>query len=362
MPRILKIYDSGQALAQGEPQVKLIEKYPAFIVAQVADSTVEDIKRTYLAEDITDQYTLPAAGGINTSLPRINALGKTLPHPAYKSAPRLPPGPHHYIVQFIGPIKQAWLTTARKAGADFVQPYEGFSYIARMTTKGVEAVSKLPFVRWLGHLPYSARLSPDAISGASRKPDEPNPAVPRTRIRQGVYTVQFFRPQQAVKAAAEVRKLGFEILEKRSDSDFLIVQTTRTAPASVTKQLGSLSRVHGVSQITERSVPRKSNDRAARVMGTAASLGNPGLGLSGNGERSSPLPIPDWTVASLPICIRISSAASASSRVIRSRPTTASSSAIPVPTMARPTSTAAMGHTRRVRFLATVPAARICPD
>ncbi len=284
MPRILKIYDSGQALAQGEPQVKLIEKYPAFIVAQVADSTVEDIKRTYLAEDITDQYTLPAAGGINTSLPRINALGKTLPHPAYKSAPRLPPGPHHYIVQFIGPIKQAWLTTARKAGADFVQPYEGFSYIARMTTKGVEAVSKLPFVRWLGHLPYSARLSPDAISGASRKPDEPNPAVPRTRIRQGVYTVQFFRPQQAVKAAAEVRKLGFEILEKRSDSDFLIVQTTRTAPASVTKQLGSLSRVHGVSQITERSVPRKSNDRAARVMGTAASLENPGLGLSGSGE------------------------------------------------------------------------------
>src|SRR5216683_5162788 len=144
MPRILKIYDSGQALAQGEPQVKLIEKYPAFIVAQVADSTVEDIKRTYLAEDITDQYTLPAAGGINTSLPRINALGKTLPHPAYKSAPRLPPGPHHYIVQFIGPIKQAWLTTARKAGADFVQPYEGFSYIARMTTKGVEAVRSCP--------------------------------------------------------------------------------------------------------------------------------------------------------------------------------------------------------------------------
>jgi serine protease AprX len=284
MPRILKIYDTDQALPQGEPQVKPIEKYPAFTVAEVADTAVEALKRTYLVEDITDQYKLPIAGGIDTSLPRINTAGKTVPHPAYESVPRLRPGPHHYIVQFAGPIKKTWLAQARKAGADFVQPYEGFSYIARMGAKQLGPVSKLPFVRWIGHLPYSARLSSDAITGASRKADVPNPEVPRTRFLSGVYTVEFFRPEQAAKAVTDVRKLGFKILENASDSNLLIVQTERTTPSSIVTQLEALSRVHGVSQITERSIPRKSNDRAAGVMGTAASLGNPGLGLSGNGE------------------------------------------------------------------------------
>ncbi len=284
MPRILKIYDSERTLPEGDQLVKPIEKYPAFTLAEVADAALADIKRDYLVEDITDQYVLPVAGGIDTSLPRITAQGKTLPHPAYDKAPRLRPGPHHYIVQFVGPIKQTWLTQARKAGADFVQPYEAFSYIARIGTKAVGAVSKLPFVRWLGHLPYTARVAPDAITGARRKPNESDPAVPRTRFRSGVYTVQFFRPEQAAQAVKEVRKLGFEILEKRSGSDFLIIRTTRTTPSSVVKQLEGLSRVHGVSQVTERSVPRKSNDRAAGIMGTAASLGNPGLGLSGEGE------------------------------------------------------------------------------
>jgi serine protease AprX len=285
MPRILKIYDSEHALAPSEPQVKLIEKYPAFSVAEVADAAVQDLKNAYLVEDITDQYKLPAAGGIDTSTPRINAQGKTLSHPSYQSAPRLKAGPHHYIVQFIGPIKQEWLAWVRKEGAALVQPYDGFSYIANMTPKAVAAVSKLPCVRWLGHLPYSARLSPDAVSGADRKANEAKAEVPRTRFRTGIYTVQFFLPAQAVKAVKDVKKLGYEILEKPKGSDILIVQTTRKTPESVVKQLELLSRVHGVSQITERAVRRKSNDRAAGIMGTAAALAvNPGLGLSGNGE------------------------------------------------------------------------------
>jgi serine protease AprX len=285
MPRILKVYDSEKALDPSRFQAKLIEKYPAFTVAEVDEAAVQGLKNNYLVEDITDQYTLPAAGGIDTSTPRISAQGKTLSHPAYKSAPRLKPGPHHYIVQFVGPIKQKWLTEARKLGANFVQPYEGFSYIANLKPKAVAAVSKLPFVRWLGHLPYSARLSPHAVSGAERKPGERKPEVPRTRFRNGVYTVQFFLPAQADKAAKEVKKLGFEILEKRKGSDILIVQTTRSTPKSIERQLDLLSRVHGVSQITERAIPRKSNDRAALIMGTAAALAvNPGLGLSGDGE------------------------------------------------------------------------------
>jgi subtilisin family serine protease len=284
MPRILKIYDSERPLAQGNASIKTIEKYPAFTVAEVADNAVDNVKRDYLVEDITDQYALPSAG-VDTSVPRIDAQGKTLPHPSYQKATRLGAGPHHYIVQFIGPIKPTWLTEARKAGADFVQPDEGFSYIARMDGKALAAVAKLPYVRWLGHLPYAARLAQDAVSSAGRKPSESHPEVPRTKFRTSVYTVEFFRPDQVAKAVTNVRKLGFKILEKRAGADFLIVQTTRTTALSIVRQLEALSRVHGVRQITERSVPRKANDVAAGIMATAAALGNsPGLGLSGDGE------------------------------------------------------------------------------
>src|SRR5262249_6286461 len=134
MPRILKIYTSAKPLALNSSQGKIIETYPAFTVAEVADSTLPQLQRDYLLEDITDQYRLPSGEGqIDTSIPRITAQGRTTAHPAYRSAPRLSPGPHHYIVQFIGPIKKEWLTKARKAGADFVQPYDGFSYIANMS-------------------------------------------------------------------------------------------------------------------------------------------------------------------------------------------------------------------------------------
>ncbi|MET4260565.1 serine protease AprX [Bradyrhizobium sp. S3.12.5] len=283
MTRILKIYDSEAATKAGSP-LRVIETYPAFTVAEVPDSAADDIKRNYLTEDITDQYTLPAAGGIDTSMARINAKGKTVAHPAYKKAPRLSSGPHHYIVQFIGPIKQDWLKAASKAGADFVQPYEGFSYIANMAAKDLAAVSSLPFVRWVGHLPFSARLAADTIPGPGKALGEGLPEVPRTRIRAGVYTVQFFRATQAAKAIKQVTKLGFDILDKRKGSDVLIVGTKRTTATAVARQLEQLSRVHGVSQITERAIPRKSNDRAAVVMGTAASLGHPGLGLNGDGE------------------------------------------------------------------------------
>ncbi len=285
MARIVKIYAADGAFADGRAGIKVIENYPAFTLAEVDEAALAEIKRSYLVEEITDQYMLPGVpGGIDTSTPRIDAAGKTRSHPAYASAGRLSKSPHHYIVQFIGPIKQEWLQAARKSGADLVDPYDGFSYVARMTPAAVKAVAKLAFVRWIGHLPYEARLSHRAIEGAGRRADEGHPKVPRSRYLPGVYTVQFFRPKQAADAVKAVRQLDFKILESRAKAGFLVVQTQAASPTAVRRQLERLSRVHGVSRISERPVRRKANDHAAALMQAAAALAIPGLGLSGAGE------------------------------------------------------------------------------
>ena len=288
MERVLKIYDSGAPLDFDTNGLKLIAKYPAFTVVEAPDDAAERLSRTYLLEDITSQYAIDARKNeIPTSIAQVDAKTKRKSaEAARKRAKRLPPGPHHYVVQFVGPIKSAWLNQARKAGAQLVQPYEGFSYIANMAEGAVEKVAELPCVLWVGHLPYELRIASHALAGAGRDAGEPLPNVPRTRIRPGVYTVQFFLPEQAAKAAGKIKRLGFRVLSDQAKSGLIIVQTDKTARRSLLKQLDALSRVHGVSRISERPIKRSSNNQAAVIMETAAALGpaHGGLQLSGAGE------------------------------------------------------------------------------
>lgn len=137
-------------------------------------------------------------------------------------------------------------------------------------------------VRWVGHLPFDARLAPHTI-GPADAAGAPATQTPRTRLLPGVYSVQFFAPPRASAARPAVRKLGFKIIEDVSKTGLLIVRSVKSA-AELPEQLDALSRVHGVQQITRQAINRISNDRAAVVMGTASALATPALGLSGRGE------------------------------------------------------------------------------
>ena len=292
MPHVLKIYDSDAKTLAAIPGARLVEAYPAFVIAEVDDAAVAAIAATpMLTEDITDQYKIAdESGEIDTGRARIDALGKTLAHPNYRSAPELSPGPHHYLVQFIGPIKKPWLTTVKKAGAEVVAPWGGFAVVARMTPTVVTAVAKLRVVRWLGHLPYSARISPQ-VSGA-KGGETPDPLTPRTEYVPGAYVIQFFSADLAAAARTNVKRLGFDIVNEPANSAVMIVRAKVSASGKddrLETRLKDLSRVHGVRNIAPQAMRRTSNDQAAVIMVTSKSLGlassaASGLGLSGAGE------------------------------------------------------------------------------
>ena len=63
--------------------------------------------------------------------PRITTRGTTARAPEYKGAKRLAPGPHHYLVQFVGPVKPEWLDAVREAGGEVVDTYSGFTVVVR---------------------------------------------------------------------------------------------------------------------------------------------------------------------------------------------------------------------------------------
>ena len=160
MARVLKVFGSAEERKQLAAKHKLLADYDAFTLLEVADQHAKRVARSHLVEDITQQYRLPIGDTVaDTRQPRITARGVARPHRAYEGVKSPGPGRHHYIVQFVGPIKKAWLTRVRKAGGEPRVPYEGFAYVVRMDKKALAAVAALPVVRWVGHLPASARVA-----------------------------------------------------------------------------------------------------------------------------------------------------------------------------------------------------------
>lgn len=285
--RTIKIYQAKASDFPKSDKLRVLAQYPAFVLAEAEEKEAERIRRDYLIEDISDQFRIEnEETKLDTGRPRFAVSGARLEHPDYPERAELPSGPHHYVVQFIGPIKDSWRTKLRKTGAQIVAPYDGFAVVARIGETDLPKVAALKEVRWMGHLPYSARLSPQLARPIEAGTPAADPGTPRTRYLPKTFVVQFFQPERAARAGAEVRKAGFQIVEKPGDaSNSLIVRTRSGDDANISAALERLARVHGVQKISARPIRRTSNDRAAVIMKTAGAMGAaPGLGLSGQGE------------------------------------------------------------------------------
>src|SRR5258706_4959197 len=206
MKNILKVYTEKKNIAAIREAARIIESYDAFVLVEADERTSRSLARKFPVEDITAQYDLSFGDRrIATSQPRINSAGSTRAHAAYRSERPLKPGPHHYVVQFIGPIKQNWLTKIRATGAKLREPRGNFAYVVWAKEPMVRKVAGMSFVRWLGHLPYEDRIAPQVLGKRI------GPKLPRRRERPGVYTVEIFASEDTGRIARASRGLGFEV-------------------------------------------------------------------------------------------------------------------------------------------------------
>ena len=284
MEHILKLFCSGADQDQLVDSYEIIERYDGFMLIKVAEDQVEEIAQRYPIEDITDLYTIRVGERtLDTSLPRVDAKGKLRTHPDYKGVKRLSPGRHHHLVQFIGPIKEAWLAEVKKLGGEPRAPFEAFSYIVRGDDKTLARITNQPFVRWVGHLHHGDRIASSVLPKIGRKPGDMISELPRTQVLPGAYTVEFFGKADMKAALSAIKILGFEILEKEAKANVIVIRDPKIDKGTA-KRIRQMSAIHGVRFIHERTLKRTSNDVAARIMGTSSTLGDPGLGLSGAGE------------------------------------------------------------------------------
>jgi serine protease AprX len=281
MNRMLKVFASGAEQDAASETLDVVERYPGFLIATAPSAQAKNLARKYLVEDITDLYEIPIADGvIDTSRPRIDTDGAVHPHPAYRGSRALPRGPHHYLVQFVGPIKDAWLRGVRRVGGQPRELYSNFAYVVRADDAALAKIAALPYVRWVGHLPHRARLAEPVAE--KLRGGEPR-TLPRTRYLPDAYTVEFFGADDAKAAVPAIRKLGVDVTHAEPKAKIIVVEVAGGS-SERRRTLTALSAVHGVKQIRQRAVNRPSNDVAVGLMGTARAMGNPGLGLSGKNE------------------------------------------------------------------------------
>ena len=269
MSRVFKVFARGPEQKELTKYGPVLASYDAFAIVEPARGKARAMQRRFPSEDISSQYELPVARGLRKGKAKRRANGAV-------SGPTR--GPHHYLVQFVGPVKRQWLSAVKKQGGQPREPYRDFAYVVRADLKTAQALLELPFVRWVGHLPHEARLTEPLRARNGQRPE----TLSRTRIRPGVYTIQVFDPKLATSVAKSAKKLGFEILSKHPDARTLVVEAKKSGDLSA-KQAQALSAIHGVKSIRRRALKRTSNDVATTLMGTRRVNGS-SLRLSGLGE------------------------------------------------------------------------------
>lgn len=272
---VLKIFVTpaeGSALAGAG---HLIASYAGFSVLQLDESAARKLARQYPSEDITDQYRLPLGGS------DVDPLAAALATPRMRSAVKAAPidaTPHHYLVQFIGPVKASWVAALKRAGAVLRHPTSGFGYVVRASGDELARIRQLPFVRWSGQLPHADRVAP-ALGAETATPS------PRRRVVTGAITVDVFAAADLPRIAQEAEALGFKVVVRDKAASRLSLSVEATA-TQIRQRTKALSAVHGVRWIGQRVIPRTSNNVAAGVLAqtVAVSTAPSGLGLSGQGE------------------------------------------------------------------------------
>jgi len=276
MARFLKVFAQGPEQKSLAEYGAVIARYDAFAIVEVARGKGAALSSRFPCEDLTSLYKV-SLGGKRTVPP-----GSGTTRTARRSGPtKMPsPGYHHYLVQFVGPVKRAWLSRVTSAGGALRELYSDFTYIVRANAKGLAAIEALSCVRWVGHLPYDARISTGLRANAR---GSSAPVLPRTRLRTGVYTVQVFDKAAVDKISAAAKRLGFDVLS-RSPAARSLVLRSRANLDQRSKLVQTLATVHGVKFIRARSIKRTSNDVAPEFMGAVGTASSQVAGLSGRGE------------------------------------------------------------------------------
>jgi len=283
---------------------KVLASYDAFALVQATDQQIAGLREQNIPLDIQEDIDSIQIGGdiIDTTKPGVGLRPpgpgeRTLrEHPAGTTTPPLP-GRHHYIVQFIGPIKEEWKKAVADLGGILCAPLPPYAYIVEMDEGAVDAVQALPIVRWVGHYAPQYRLSRQ-VRRITRQADGESPrrqgevaASPLGGRRSRAshlptsFVVRFFDATSLRAAIPQIEALGATVAPPESPDATVLAVTFPPAVPGLGDKLQQIAALHGVNRVDQQVLRQPFCNVATRLMNVDRVAGNsPGLGLTGKGE------------------------------------------------------------------------------
>jgi len=285
---------------------RVLAPYDSFVLVEATEEQIEALRaegfKVVLREDL-NQIDL-GTRSIDTRRPRYTRDGTLQPHPDYPHMDGPGPGSHHYIVQFIGPIKPEWQAQIADWGGQMCDPLPSYSWVVEMDEATLQQVLQAPFVRWVGHYDPTVRISPElqrprsplspemAGPGMDVEPardlgEGEEPQLPlrgrRARSLPSAFAISFHTRQNLEEAIPHIEALGGTIAEGREGEGKALTVTFQldVSPQEIAQKL---ARIHGVKFIEPVKLRQLRNDVATRLM----------LNLDAGGDADLPFELP-WT-------------------------------------------------------------------
>ncbi len=183
--------------------------------------------------------------------------------------------PAYYIVQFDGPIKQAWKEALEDLNAKLFDYVPDFAFIVRAPSNRVNAVRSLPHVRWVGDYLTEYKLSRGVVNQSLTEDAVSEPEM------EGEYPalrILIFPGEDVDRIAGEISLLGGTVIRESIRNGWDSSLTIRL-PAEKIPQLGA---IQGVKWIAPAPKWRLHNNVSANII--AADTTRRIHGLYGDGQ------------------------------------------------------------------------------
>lgn len=163
----------------------------------------------------------------------------------------------YYIVQFTGPVQDAWKQNITSKGASIYNYIPNNAFVFRMNEEVKNQVYSMNDVKWIGEYKASYKYEPEIIYNEN----------------ENTYNLLLFSSADAERISYEIQSIGGDILS--NSGNVLKVNIT-------TDILDDIAAINGISWIEEYVQPRVTNNIAAGIV-TVDTIHNT-YGLNGSGQ------------------------------------------------------------------------------
>src|SRR6185369_4910683 len=147
--------------------------------------------------------------------------------------------PRYFLIQFRGPIREAWLSGVRRDGVEPIQYVADNAFLVRATDAQMASMSRRPEVRWSSPLHPAYKLSDD-LGWLLGRP------VRQVQSARQLYRVAVFRNANLDGVIAAIETLGGKV-EKSADVGTLYFRNLRVEIDL--ERLADLASLHEVCRI-----------------------------------------------------------------------------------------------------------------